>query len=515
MIAPEIRAKYKATIGIECHVQLKTATKLFAAVGNDAREAEPNTLVSHICFALPGALPVLNRQAVRLGMRAAFALGTVPQRYSAFDRKHYFYPDLPSGYQITQFTHPIIRNGSVNIEVDDQPLRISVREAHLEADAGKSTHPAGTNYSLVDLNRAGTPLLEIVSGPDMHTAAEAKAYARELYLLMRYAGVSDCNLFYGNMRFDVNVSVSQTNELGTRTETKNLNSFRAVEKTVEYEIARQIELLEKGGKIIQETRGWDDAKQRTFSQRSKEDAHDYRYFPEPDVPPVELSDADIASVQAEMPVMPGEWRARLSSLGMDAAQTATLLDADAEDEIVNYLALVEEVMADKNFAKALANWFVNLEIPLRRAADAAQLTYAITNQERLRLYRSVFELVQDGKLSSSNAKALITKCFEEVSQAAAAGQAGAPSTPENSTAKNPVIDVEALARQHNLIQESDEGEIGKIVAQVLAENPKAADDVRRGEIKAIGFLTGQVMKASQGKANPGLAQILIKQQLGV
>src|SRR5688572_26031308 len=257
-VSPETRAQYTVTIGIECHVQFKTDTKLFAGVANDARDAAPNTLISHICFGLPGALPVLNKEAVHLGIKAAFALGTRPQKYSAFDRKHYFYPDLPLGYQITQFTHPIIRDGSLTINVDGQEITIRIHEAHLEADAGKSTHPSGTNYSLVDLNRAGTPLLEIVSEPDMHTAAEAKAYAKELYLRMRYADVSDCNLYYGNMRFDVNVSVSKTDVLGTRTETKNLNSFKAVEKTVEYEIDRQIEVLEKGGTITQETRGWDD-----------------------------------------------------------------------------------------------------------------------------------------------------------------------------------------------------------------------------------------------------------------
>ena len=277
MITEDVLAEYTATIGIECHVQLKTKTKLFAAVGNDAREAPPNTLVSHICFGLPGALPVLNKEAIYLATKAAFALGTEPERFSKFDRKHYFYPDLPKGYQISQYDEPIITKGEITIELDGEPKKIGITRAHLEEDAGKSTHPAGADYSLVDLNRAGTPLLEIVSEPDMHTSAEAKAYARELYLRMKYAGVSEANLYYGNMRFDVNVSVSKTDELGTRSETKNLNSFRSVEKAVDYEIRRQIERLEKGEKIVQETRGWDDAKQKTFSQRSKENADDYRY----------------------------------------------------------------------------------------------------------------------------------------------------------------------------------------------------------------------------------------------
>jgi len=494
MIDATTRAKYQPTIGIECHVQLKTATKLFAAVGNDAREADPNTLVSHICFGLPGALPVLNREAVHLGMRAGFALGTVPQAFSTFDRKHYFYPDLPLGYQITQFEHPIILGGSVTIEVDGQPKTIGITRAHLEADAGKSTHPAGKDYSLVDLNRAGTPLLEIVSEPEMHTAAEAKAYARELYLRMRYAGVSDCNLYYGNMRFDVNVSVStDPGKLGTRSETKNLNSFRSVEKAVEYEVARQIELLEKGQAVVQETRGWDDAKQRTFSQRTKEDAHDYRYFPDPDIPPVELDAALIEAVKADMPPLPDEWRSRLQSLGLDRPAMETLLEVELDDPAISYLGLIEEVIADKDFAKTLANWFVNLEVPLRRDTSAKPCA-ELTNQGRLHAYRATAHLIKDGKLSSSNAKLLLTKVL---------------------TAAQVVADIEAFAKQHNLIQESNEGEIAKVVARVVAENAKAAEDVKNGEMKAIGFLVGQVMKHSEGRANPALAQELIKKHLGL
>lgn len=493
MISKEIRDQYTVTIGIETHVQFKTATKLFAGVGNDAREAAPNTLISPICFGLPGTLPVLNKEAVHLGIRAAFALGTRPQKYSAFDRKHYFYPDLPLGYQITQFNHPIIRNGVVVINVDGQERRIRIHEAHLEADAGKSVHPAGADYSLVDLNRAGTPLLEIVSEPDLHTAEEAKAYAKELYLRMRYADVSDANLYYGNMRFDVNVSVSKTDVLGTRTETKNINSFKAVEKAIEHEVVRQIELLEKGRSIVQETRGWDDTKQKTFSQRTKEDAHDYRYFPDPDLPPIELDDALVDAVEAEMPVMPDEWRRRLSGLGLDASQTAVLVEAEVEFAEVSYLALIEGSMADKAFAKALANWFVNLELPLR-GEEGATFSSKLTNQGRLQAYHVTFELVKAGKLSSTNAKTLLTKILMSDEQ---------------------IQDVEAFARQHNLIQESDEAALTKVVQQVVAEHPKAAEDIRNGEMKAVGFLVGQIMKHTQGRANPGVVQQLIKKHLGL
>jgi aspartyl-tRNA(Asn)/glutamyl-tRNA(Gln) amidotransferase subunit B len=493
MIDPKIRAQYTATIGIECHVQLKTATKLFAAVGNDAREAEPNTLVSHICFGLPGALPVLNKEALHLAMRAAFALDTEPQKYSFFERKHYFYPDLPMGYQISQLSHPIIVGGSVTIDVEGKPVTVRINRVQMEADAGKSTHPAGTDYSLVDFNRAGTPLLEIVSEADIHSAVEARAYARELYLRMRYADVSDCNLYYGNMRFDVNVSVSKTDEWGTRTETKNINSFRAVEKTVEYEINRQIEVLERGEKIVQETRGWDDAKQRTFSQRSKENAEDYRYMPDPDIPPIELEDAQIEAVKNEMPTLPDEWRTRLSTLGLDKSAMETLLEAELDDAEVSYLSLIEESIGDKDFARALANYFVNLEVPLRRDGST-KLNTKLTNQGRLHAYRVAYDLQKAGKLSSTNLKALVTHVL---------------------TADSQISDIEAYAKKHNLIQESDEGEIAKVVAKVIEENPKAAEDVKNGEMKAIGFLVGQVMKQSQGRANPGLAQQLIKKQLGL
>lgn len=489
MIAPKIRAQYKVTIGIECHVQLKTATKLFAAVGNDAREAPPNTLVSHICFGMPGALPVLNDEAVHLASRAAFALGTEPQKFSAFDRKHYFYPDLPTGYQITQFSRPIIRDGVVTIEIDGREKRIGIHEAHLEADAGKSTHPAGGDYSLVDLNRAGTPLLEIVSEPDMHSAAEAKVYAKELYLRMRYAGVSDANLFYGNMRFDVNVSVSKTDMLGTRTETKNLNSFRSVEKAIEYEVDRQIELLEKGEAIVQETRGFDDAKQKTFSMRTKEDAHDYRYMPDPDLPPIVLDDKYIAEIRSEMPTMPNEWRERLGKLGLNYAQIETLLEGEIESEIYSYLPNIEQHFDRPDFVRFLANWYVNVMIPLVR--DDA---FKLPGDAHLQLETEIYELLAANKLSSTNAKALFAKVAEF------------GTLPEN---------IENFAAEHGFIQVSDEGEIAKIVEQVLAENAKAAEDVRNGETKAIGFLTGQVMKASKGKANPSLAQNLIKKQLGL
>jgi aspartyl-tRNA(Asn)/glutamyl-tRNA(Gln) amidotransferase subunit B len=490
VISPEVRQKYTAAIGIECHVQFKTKSKLFSGADNDAREAAPNTLVNHIDFGLPGALPVLNAKAVELAVKAAFALNTEPQHFSKFDRKHYFYPDLPMGYQITQFDEPIILGGSMGIEVDGQKKTIGITRAHLEADAGKSTHPAGKDYSLVDLNRAGTPLLEIVSEPDMHAAAEARAYVRELWLAMKYAGVSDANLYYGNMRFDVNVSVSSDPaKLGTRTETKNLNSFRSVEKTIEYEIERQIELLEKGQAIVQETRGWDDAKQRTFSQRTKEEAHDYRYFPDPDLPPVVLDKEWVEKLKSDMPMRPAEWRERLRGLGLEPAQVETLLDAEVEFEAVSVLPLIEAVLEDKDQAKFVANWNVNVFIPLVREGKLK-----LGKEYHPTLEGVIYEMLGAKKLSSTSAKAL----FEDLI-----------------SLEQLPADIEAYAQEKGYIQVSDEGEIARIVEQVLGENAKAAQDVKNGEMKAIGFLVGQVMKQSRGKANPALATELIKKQLGV
>lgn len=493
MINQTIRDQYTPTIGIECHVQLKTDTKLFAAVGNDARDAEPNTLISHICLGMPGALPFLNQAAIELAIRAALAFKTKPSPLSVFDRKHYFYPDLPKGYQITQLHHPVIEGGEVVIEVKGKAISIGITRAHLEEDAGKTTHPQGKDYSLVDLNRAGTPLLEIVSEPVMHSPEEAKAYAKELYLLMRYADVSDADLFHGNMRFDVNVSVSKdANRLGTRSETKNLNSFRSVEKAVEYEINRQIELLEKGESVIQETRGWDDAKQKTFPQRSKEDSHEYRYFPDADLPPVIITEEMVQAAKATMPIMPYEWRERLSRLGLESQQIETLLDAEIENEKVSYLHLLETVIEQPEFARVLANWCVNIEIPLRRSEEV--MSSATTNEGRLKLYAGVHELVLSSKLSSTSAKGLITELL---------------------TSGAEPKELEKYASEQGYIQLSDEAEISKIVGRVLTENAKAAEDIKNGEMKAIGFLVGQVMKQSQGKANPSLAQDLIKKQLNI
>jgi aspartyl-tRNA(Asn)/glutamyl-tRNA(Gln) amidotransferase subunit B len=472
-ISDELREQYQPTIGIECHVQLKTKTKLFSAVGNDARTAEPNTLISHIDVGMPGALPVLNEAALELAVRTAFALNTEPQKFSKFDRKHYFYPDLPKGYQITQYEDPIIKGGSVQILVENTSKTINITRVHLEEDAGKNIHPAGADFSLVDLNRAGTPLLEIVSEPDIQSAAEAKAYAREVYLLMKYADVSDVDLYHGNMRFDVNISVSKEDgRYGKRAEVKNLNSFRSVENAVAYEIDRQIELTEKRQPVEQETRGWDEAKQKTTSQRGKEEAHDYHYMPEPDIPPIELDDNFISKIKSEMPKLPPEIREILNKLSISPLVAEDILD---NPEVLNKTLQSINEGDDPGIVRRIA--FDSLEMPETLKID-------------LKVHKKVAGSVAENKLSASAASQILTELQEE-----------------------PNADVDKLIEANS--QVSDEAEIEKIVVEVLSQYKQAADDVKNGEMKAIGFLVGQVMAKSQGKANPQVAQQLIKKRLGL
>jgi len=473
---------YVPTIGIECHVQLKTKTKLFSGVSNDARMARPNTLISHIDVGMPGALPVLNKKAVELACRAAYALNSVPAKFSKFDRKHYFYPDLPKGYQITQFDQPIILGGSVSITTEGNSTKnIRIARAHLEEDAGKLTHPAGKDFSLVDLNRAGTPLLEIVSEADIHNAEEARVYAQELHLLMRYAEVSDADLYHGNMRFDVNVSVSNNGELGTRTETKNLNSFKSVEKAVEFEIARQINLLKSGQKIIQETRGWDDAKQKTFSQRSKEEAHDYRYFAEPDVPPVVLTDDFLEVIKQSMPETPNQVRAKLQKLSLDASAIETLVQEIPAGKFI--LEIIEHI--PDSATRKIANWLVvdvqAMLIEQNLGWDTVKL-----NQDS---FKALAKMVEDNMLNSTAAKKVLLLMVHNNQ------------------------DPHTIAKEHDLLQVSDEDEITQVVKDVLHRNREATEDVRNGEMKAIGFLIGQVMQETKGKANPQLVQQIIKKLL--
>lgn len=484
MLKKEVLNQYQATIGIECHVQLRTKTKLFSGANNDARDRAPNTTVSPICFGLPGVLPVLNAEAITLAIRAGLALNAEIARVSSFDRKHYFYPDLPLGYQITQLERPIVGVGKIAVPLKNgETFDVRITRAHLESDAGKLTHPTGADYSLVDLNRAGTPLIEIVSEPDMHSPEEARAYAQELYLLMTYADVTYGDLYHGNMRFDVNISVAKKDslELGTRAEVKNLNSFRSVEKAAEFEFLRQVELLEKGEVIAQETRGWHDDKQKTFSQRSKEDAHDYRYFPDADIPPVEVTDAQIAEIRNTLPMLPPALRNKFQQLGVDWSVTQALLASKFYADAV--AAVLEKAGTEP--AKRVANWFASAVVATEEPAQVA--VAAINSDDLIELAK----MVKANELSSTAAK----EVFNDVLQ----------------TGKAP----RAIAEEKNLLQVSDASAIEAIVDEVLADpaSAKAVADFKAGNEKVIGFLVGQIMKKSQGKANPALATELIKNKL--
>ncbi len=484
MATAEVLDQYEMTIGIECHVQLATTSKLFSGADNDARDKDPNSAINPIDFGLPGMLPVLNRRAVELAVKAGKALNAEIAEVSRFDRKHYFYPDLPKGYQISQMYQPIILAGFVDAPLENgETVRVRIHHAHIEEDAGKLTHH-GT-YSLVDLNRAGTPLIEIVSEPDIHSAAGAKAYATELHRLMTYAGVTLGNLYHGNMRFDVNISVAKkgATELGTRAEVKNLNSFKSVERAAQYEFERQIDLIEKGEKVVQETRGWDDTSGKTSSQRSKEDAQDYRYMPDPDIPPIVLTKAEIDALQADVPALPATYRTAWASMGLDRSVVEALIATQS------YAVLISQIQeeAGDEAARRVAHWFAS-------AVNSGNEEEAIiASNFAPEGYIELSEMVSKNELSSTAAK----EVFQELLTS--------EKTPRE------------IAESKNLLQVSDEGAMQAIVDEVLADpaSAKSVEDIKAGQEKAIGFLVGQVMKKSQGKANPAMAQQLIRSKLGL
>lgn len=478
--------RYTMTIGIECHVQLATETKLFSPADNDARDAEPNSKVHPIDFGLPGMLPVLNRHAVDLAIRAGKALNAPIAHVSRFDRKHYFYPDLPKGYQTSQMYQPIIQAGYVEAPLEDgSTVKVRIHHAHMEEDAGKLTHFAG--YSLVDLNRAGTPLIEIVSEPDIHSAAEARAYATELHRLMTYAGVTHGDLYHGNMRFDVNLSVAPkgATELGKRAEVKNLNSFRSVERAAEYEFRRQVELLERGETVVQETRGWNDDKGITTSQRSKEDAQDYRYMPDADIPPIVLTAEEIEQIQSDMPMLPGELRSVLQGAGLDYSMTETALNISLP--YVREFLVQIAAGTEGDIRRRILNWLI---IDVQGRVSAGEDTW-IGKQLMPEHLITLAEMAEKSEISSNAAVTILHEML-------ASGDAP-----------------RMIAEAKNLLQVSDEGAIAAIVDDVLADPASAASiaDIKAGKDKAIGFLVGQVMKRSRGQANPALAQKLIREKL--
>ncbi|MGB4420543.1 MAG: Asp-tRNA(Asn)/Glu-tRNA(Gln) amidotransferase subunit GatB [Candidatus Saccharimonadales bacterium] len=489
LISEDIIKKYDLTVGIECHVQLATNTKLFSGANNDERGKSPNSVVSPIDYAFPGMLPVLNYRAIELAILAGKVLNSDIARISRFDRKHYFYPDLPKGYQISQMYQPIIGSGYVDVPMEDgSSFKVRINHAHLEEDAGKLTHVS--NHSLVDLNRAGTPLIEIVSEPDIHTPAQAKAYAMELYKLMTYAGVTRGDLYHGNMRFDVNVSIAPigSETLGVRSEMKNLNSFKSVERAVDYEFKRQIEILKKGDKVIQETRGWDENRQRTFAQRSKENAQDYRYMPDPDIPPVVLGKEDIQKIQSQIPKLPSFYRNCWKSIGFnDTVINALLLSRNTAEYAQNLF----DKLNDNDEKIRIGLWILDLSGFLPEESGENYYNWSDEIPVSDDQFIELSNMVKNYELSSTAAKEIL---FEMIDN---------DESPRN------------IAIEKNLIQVSDESKLLEIIDEVISDpaSEQAIIDLKNGQEKVIGFLVGQVMRKSGGKANPSKTQELIKERV--
>jgi aspartyl-tRNA(Asn)/glutamyl-tRNA(Gln) amidotransferase subunit B len=466
---------FEPVIGLEVHVQLQTRSKAFSAA-DASFGAEPNSHVDPYTLALPGTLPVLNRVAVEYALRMALATKCAIRRTSRFARKHYFYPDLPKGYQISQYDEPIAERGRVEFLLDGQPRAVRLTRIHMEEDAGKNIHAAGQPCSLVDLNRAGVPLIEVVSEPDIRSAKEAAEYLRALRQLVRYLGICDGNMEEGSLRCDANVSIrpAGSDRLGTRTELKNMNSFKHVQAAIEYEIARQAALLEGGGKVVQETRLWDADRGTSHPMRSKEEAEDYRYFPEPDLPPLVVDDALLSSIA--LPELPFDRRARFEgALGLSAYDAALLA---SEKEIADYFESVVAAGAD---AKRAANWVAGEWLRARAERAGGGLSAAHLAE--------LIGLIDSGAISGKIAKDVFSKAF--------------------SADESPA----AIVKREGLVQVSDEAAIERACRAVIDKNPGQVDKYRAGNEKLIGFFVGQVMKETSGKANPELVNRLLRKLL--
>ncbi len=475
--------EWEAVIGLEVHAQLLTKSKAFSGA-TTKYGAVPNTQACAVDIALPGVLPVFNREAARMAVKFGLAIGATINHHSVFARKNYFYPDLPKGYQISQYELPIVTKGHIDIEIDNSRKTIGVTRAHLEEDAGKSLHEDFHGMSGIDLNRAGTPLLEIVSEPDMRSAKEAVAYLKKLHELVRYLEICDGNMQEGSFRCDANVSVRPRGEqkLGTRTEIKNVNSFRFVEKAIDYEIERQIDVLESGGTVVQETRLYDSDKNVTRSMRSKEEANDYRYFPDPDLPPLVIDDAFIRETEKTLPELPDAKRARfIKDYGLSAYDAGVLT---ASPEMARYYE--ETVRESKADPKIVANW-VTGEVSAYLNRENKEITDSPVTPA---LLAGLLRRVADSTISGKIAK--------EVFEAMWNGQG----------------DADAVIEKKGLKQITDSGAIEKVIDEVLAKNPKQLEQYRNGQEKLFGYFVGQVMKATGGKANPAQVNALLKKKLG-
>jgi aspartyl-tRNA(Asn)/glutamyl-tRNA(Gln) amidotransferase subunit B len=472
---------WEVVIGLEVHVQINTKTKQFCGCST-AFGAEPNTQTCPVCLGMPGQLPVLNMEAARKTVLTGLAINADINLVSKFDRKNYFYPDLPKGYQITQFPLPIVENGYLDIPTADGEKRIGITRIHMEEDAGKSMHEGLDGVSHIDLNRSGVPLMEIVSEPDMASADEAIAYLKQLHQLICFLDVSDANMEMGQFRCDANVSVRRPGEpLGTRAELKNLNSFRFIKQAIEYEVNRQIELIEDGGQVVQETRLFDPAKGESRSMRGKEEAHDYRYFPEPDLPPLRFTQAEVDAIRAGMPELPGQLRKRFETeYGLSS------YDADVLTQTCDLAAWYESlVAAHPADPKRCANWMAN-ELLGRLKERGADITASPVSPARL---AGLLERIADNTISGKAAKDVLDAMMESDD------------------------DADAIIEAKGLKQVSDTGAIDAIINEVMAANPDQVAAYRGGKEKLLGFFVGQVMKASRGKANPGLVNQRLKELL--
>lgn len=476
--------EYETVIGLEVHVELATKTKIFCGCSTEFGGA-PNTHTCPVCTGMPGALPVLNKKVLEYAIAVGLATNCEITRYGKFDRKNYFYPDNPQNYQISQLYLPICRNGSVEIESNDAETgkkKIGIHEIHMEEDAGKLVHDEWDDCSLVDYNRSGVPLIEIVSEPDMRSAEEVIAYLEKLRLIIQYLGASDCKLQEGSMRADVNLSVREVGakEFGTRTEMKNLNSFKAIARAIEGERERQIDLLEEGKEVIQETRRWDDAKGESYAMRSKEDAQDYRYFPDPDLVPIVVSDELLAQIRAKQP----EFRSEKMLRYKEEYQIPDY-DIDIITGSKRMADLFEETVAICKEPKKVSNWLMGetLRLMKEKEVDAEKLCFSPENLAKL------IALVDSKAINGSVAKEVFEIMFEKD------------------------IDPEKYVEDKGLKTVNDEGALRKTVEDVIAQNPQSVEDYRGGKEKALGFLVGQTMKAMQGKADPGMVNKLLKELL--
>jgi aspartyl-tRNA(Asn)/glutamyl-tRNA(Gln) amidotransferase subunit B len=476
--------QYETVIGLEVHVELKTRTKIFCP-SSTAFGGDPNTHVCPVCLGLPGVLPVLNREVLEYAIRVGLALNCRIAGFSKFDRKNYYYPDLPKNYQISQYDLPIAERGHLNIDLNGRVKRIGITRVHMEEDAGKLVHQgtiSTTPYSLVDYNRTGVPLVEIVSDPDMRSPEEARAYLEKLKAIIQYTGVSDCKMEEGSLRCDANISVRPvgSDKFGTKTEIKNMNSFKALQRAIHYEIERQIEVLEEGGRIVQETRTWDEARGVTLSMRSKEQAHDYRYFPDPDLVPMVIDPRWVEEIKSSLPELPDQRKARyVEEYGIPEYDASVLT---ATKELADYF---ERCLAGYSNAKAASNWIMGDLTRLLNAGDM-DITQCRISPAQL---AGMLKLIDSGTISGKIAKMV----FEEMFQ----------------TGRDPGD----IVKEKGLVQISDEGAIASAVDEVLAGNPKVVDDFRSGKEKALGFLVGQVMKVTRGKANPEMVNRIIREKL--